>query len=62
MYKSWNETGFIITEKGFIPTKFVVRYTADKIGKSLSIADEENGVMFQIPMDRISKEISEGKE
>lgn len=62
MYKSWNETGFIITEKGFSLTKFVVRYTADKIGKSLSIADEENGVMFQIPMDRISKEISEDKE
>ena len=62
--KSWKVDGLIITtapqpKTRMIPKKFVVRYTSDMRGKSLSIADEVSGVMFQIPFDQIYKEITE---
>ena len=44
------------------PQKYTVRYTSDKVGKSLSITDEETGVMFLIPFDAISKDIKEGEK
>ena len=39
------------------PKTFCVRYTSDDIGKSLSIADEDGGVMFQVAFDEIFEEI-----
>lgn len=42
--------------------RFCVRYTSDKVGKSLSIADEKSGVMFQVPFDTLYEEIIGGKE
>ena len=35
--------------------KFAIEYTNDKLGKSLSIGNLENGDMFQIPFDEIYK-------
>ena len=47
-----------ITNKLFNKTKFQVDYTADKIGKTLSIADTKTGIQFSIPFDVIYKEIT----
>jgi hypothetical protein len=59
--KTWNVAGIITSFQNgfpqFMNKKFVVRYTSDKVGKSLSIADEKSGVMFQIPFDAIYREI-----
>lgn len=52
--KTFEVDGLIVSyQKGFpqfAKRRFAVRYTSDKVGKSLSIADEGNGVMFQIPL------------
>ncbi len=64
MKATWNIEGIVFTTspqpktaQGMHQKKFVVRYTSDQIGKSLSIADEKSGVMFQIPFDALYKEI-----
>ena len=64
MRGTWNIKGLVFTTapqpktaQGMREKQFVVRYTADNIGKSLSIADEKSGVMFQIPFDGIYAEI-----
>lgn len=57
MRATWKIKGLVGTNLGMITKDFVVRYTSDNIGKSLSIADEANGVMFQIPFDAVYKEI-----
>ena len=49
-------------KEGIEVRDFTVRYTADKIGKSLSIADEKRGLMFHIPMNELIKIITEGKK
>ena len=49
-----------LEHRGMHPKNYVVRYTADNLGKSLSMADENNGVMFQIPFDGIYNEIIKG--
>ena len=59
MRKTFKVDGIIFVEAVMIKTKLVVRYTADEIGKSLSIADEHQGVMFQIPFDKIYEQIKE---
>lgn len=53
----WQVAGITHSEKGMTPKKLIVRYTSDAIGKSLSIADEELGIMLQIPFDGIYKQI-----
>lgn len=62
--KTFEVDGLIVSyQKGFPQfekRRFAVRYTSDKVGKSLSIADEGNGVMFQIPMDWFLPEITKG--
>lgn len=59
--KVWEVDGFTIVDvcKGFRfnPTKLTVRYTSDKVGKTLSISDDMGGFMFQVPFDEIFKEI-----
>lgn len=40
------------------PNKFAVEYTADKIGKTLSIGNLETGDMFSIPFDELYKIIT----
>ena len=65
--KTWKVNGLVFltgTQKflGMHKKKFVVRYTSDEIGKSLSIADEKSGVMFQIPFDSILKQIMEEEQ
>ena len=58
MRATWKIKGLVaVATQGMIPKSFTVRYTSDNIGKSLSIADEANGVMFEIPFDAIYKEI-----
>lgn len=61
--KTWFVNGIVTSfQKGMprmMKKKFCVRYTSDKIGKSLSIADEVSGVMFQIPFDELYKQIVE---
>ena len=38
--------------------KFIVRITADKYGKSLSISDEENGgAMYVIPLEPVEERL-----
>ena len=66
-YKEWDVHGIVTSfQQGIIPRfmnkRFVVRYTDDEVGKSLSIADERSGVMFQIPFDAIYKDITKGGE
>lgn len=64
--KTWETEGILTSfQKGFPQfqkRRLTVRYTSDKVGKSLSIADEGNGVMFQIPFDAIYHEITKGGE
>lgn len=59
--KEWEVDGFSIVDvcKGFRvnPIKLTVRYTSDKVGKTLSISDDMGGFMFQVPFDEIFKEI-----
>lgn len=64
MRGTWNIKGVLHTTapqpktaQGMREKQFLVIYTADSIGKSLSIADEKSGVMFQIPFDGIYAEI-----
>lgn len=66
MRGSWDLTGMVTDArdpKGYTiqPKTLVVRYKSDKIGKSLSIADEDLGILLQIPFDQIYKEITEAK-
>ena len=69
IYKRWRVDGLLVAMNEGTPTsptimrnkKFEVQYTSDKEGKSLSIADEGNGIMFVIPVDAIEKDIREGK-
>lgn len=35
--------------------RFSIDYTADKIGKTLSIGDLETGIQYTIPFDALSK-------
>ena len=64
--KTWETEGILTSyQKGFPQfqkRRLTVRYTSDKVGKSLSIADEDNGVMFQVPFDAIYHEIMKGGE
>ena len=64
--KTWETEGILTSyQKGFPQfqkRRLTVRYTSDKVGKSLSIADEGNGVMFQVPFDAIYHEITKGGE
>ena len=64
--KTWETEGILTSyQKGFPQfqkRRLTVRYTSDKVGKSLSIADEDNGVMFQVPFDAIYHEITKGGE
>ena len=59
--KTWQTEGILTSfQKGFPQfqkRRLTVRYTSDKAGKSLSISDDNNGVMFQIPFDGILQEI-----
>ena len=61
--RKWFVNGIVTSFQKGMPRmmrkKFCVRYTSDKIGKSLSIADETSGVMFQIPFDELYKQIIE---
>ena len=64
MRKMWEVTGMVTDTRdnvGFTikPKPLVVRYTSDMLGKSLSIADEDLGIMLQIPLDQIYKDITE---
>ena len=66
MNRTWELEGIVFLDKnqkyaGMHRKKFIVRYTSDNIGKSLSIADERSGVMFQIPFDSIYEQIQEAK-
>lgn len=63
MRGTWKIKGLVFTtapqpQQAMAEKAFTVRYTSDAIGKSLSIADEKSGVMFQIPFDGIYKEIT----
>lgn len=65
-YKEWRVEGLIVLRDHdnpdnaeMNPQKFAVRYTSDEIGKSLSISDEETGVLFMIPFDIIDADIKE---
>jgi len=40
------------------PCEFAIEYTADNIGKSLSIGNLETGDMFSIPFDELYKIIT----
>lgn len=62
MTRSWKTEGLVYTTEPQPQTaisikRFVVRYTKDEIGESLSIADEKSGVMFHIPFEEIHKAI-----
>ena len=65
MRKSWRVEGIEASyQKGLprmVKKNLIVRYTSDKIGKSLSISDDNAGFMFEIPMDWILDEIIGGE-
>lgn len=42
--------------------KLVVRYMSDAVGKSLSISDEDHGLMMQVPFNAILKELTGGRK
>ena len=62
MRGTWNVNGIVSTASpngySMTPKKLCVRYTSDSIGKSLSIADEQLGIMLQVPFDFIEREIT----
>lgn len=67
VYKQWSVEGIRTTfPSGILPRqeykKFCVRYTSDKYGMSLSIADEETGTMFHIPLEPLKEIIKERNE
>ena len=62
MKATWDIEGIVFTmapqtHERVIRKKLAVRYQSDNLGKSLSIADEESGLMLEIPFDGILKEI-----
>lgn len=61
--KEWKVEGLLFKTRTMRMRRkeFFVRYTSDEIGKSLSIADEVNGIMFQVPFDEIYKAITGGE-
>ena len=66
IYKQWKVDGLLVSVNQsstsapvMIRKRLVVRYTSDKIGKSLSISDDDNGIMFEVPVDAIEKDIRE---
>lgn len=63
MKNTWNVDGLVFLmppqeRQGFTPKKFVVRYSDDEMGKTLSISDEKSGVMFSIPFEEILKDMT----
>lgn len=63
--KTWEVDGVIwaTDRKGDtypIFKKLVVRYMSDTVGKSLSISDEDHGLMMQVPFNAIEKQIKGG--
>lgn len=63
MKNIWNVDGLVFLmppqeKPGFGHKKFVVRYSDDENGKSLSISDEKSGVMFAIPFEEILNDIT----
>ena len=65
MYKKWVVNGISSIWDNDRPkmknTRFFVQYTSDKFGKTLSIGDEQTGVNYQIPAERVIKEILEAE-
>lgn len=63
-YKEWPVQGLRIKVSGsghsMVKRELWVRYAKDAAGESLSIADENEGLMFEIPFDgmleRLKKE------
>ena len=39
--------------------RLVVRFTSDNIGESISIADEERGIMLMVPFEEVKRQIIE---
>lgn len=66
-YKQWLVEGIKTTfPNGKIPRqeyrKFCVRYTSDREGMSLSIADEQDLEMFHIPLEPLKEILKKRNE
>lgn len=46
-------TGMSVDGAGFRKAKISVRISDDKIGKSLSLADDKSGTMLMIPLEEL---------
>lgn len=63
MRNTWKVDGLVFLmppqeKPGLGHKKFVVRYSDDEMGKTLSISDEKSGVMFSIPFEEILKDMT----
>lgn len=55
--------GAMMTLRGINPNlDITVRITKDKRGKSLSLTNEELGIMLMVPLEPIEKELAETLE
>lgn len=55
--------GAMMTLRGINPNlDITVRITKDKRGKSLSLTNEELGIMLMVPLEPIEKELAEALE
>lgn len=54
--KQYELTGMVINVNEMVPEckRLVVGVSNDKIGRSLSIIDEDTGIMYQIPFEPIA--------
>lgn len=46
--------GVAVNDAGFRKAKISVRISDDKIGKSLSLADDKGGIMLMIPLEGLA--------
>ena len=46
--------GVAVNHAGFRKVKISVRISDDKIGKSLSLADDKGGIMLMIPLEELA--------
>ena len=45
--------GMVVDDAGFRKAKISVRISDDKVGKSLSLADDKSGTMLMIPLEEL---------
>lgn len=51
--------GIIATNRGMARTTITVRFTSDALGETISLTDEDSGLMMSVPFEKVDKLIKE---